>query len=331
MPIQFREKTGFARACSVANPRAGAALLLGLAGIAVGQAAEGFSFAPTTQNTAWQVSWNQRPVMVYAFAPTQFKPYVKELSTLTGVNILRDAPSDHLHHHALMYAIRVNGINFWEEVPGSGVQRVVKTTAPIAGKDAQGHPTASLTQTIHWVATTNAFLPDTSRAALLVEDRTLTVTINEASQEAALQWQSSFTVGSSPVTLGGANYFGLGMRFRSEFDAVAKHLNAGGAPDLSDGKQDVSAHPWGSVSFDAAGLMASVAVYGDPKNAHGNACYFTMQRPFAYLAATQGLEKEEIKYAPGEKFNLNYLVAVWPAARPAEAISARGKQWLEKR
>ena len=37
---------------------------------------------------------------------------------VTGENLLRDAPHDHLHHHALMYGIRVNGVNFWEETPG---------------------------------------------------------------------------------------------------------------------------------------------------------------------------------------------------------------------
>ena len=29
--------------------------------------------------------------------------------------MVRDAPSDHLHHHGLMFAVQVNEVNFWEE------------------------------------------------------------------------------------------------------------------------------------------------------------------------------------------------------------------------
>ncbi|MHC4656117.1 MAG: DUF6807 family protein, partial [Planctomycetota bacterium] len=51
-----------------------------------------------------------------------FKPYVQQLFSPAGVNILRDAPADHLHHHALMFAVKVNGVNFWEETPTAGKQ-----------------------------------------------------------------------------------------------------------------------------------------------------------------------------------------------------------------
>ena len=241
----------------------------GAAGIA--QAAPDFTFAPTAEISAWKVSWGDRPVMVYSFGSAQYKPYVKELYAWNGVNILRDAPSDHLHHHALMYAVRVNGLNFWEEVPGSGVQRVVKTQPPVARRNAAGQPEAVLAQTIHWVAPADAFLPDTTRAALLIEERTLTVALDEASREVALRWQSEFTAGTNPVTLGGSSYFGLGMRFRKDFDLLADHLNAGGKPDLSGSKQDVSRHPWGSVAFAGSDLPAMVVLYGHPGNARGDA------------------------------------------------------------
>ena len=195
----------------------------GAAGIAL--AAPDFTFGPVSQVSSWKVSWGGRPIMEYAFGSAQYKPYVKELYAWNGVNILRDAPSDHLHHHALMYAVRVNGLNFWEEVPGSGVQRVVKTQPPVARRNAAGQPEAVLAQTIHWVAPADAFLPDTTRAALLIEERTLTVALDESRREVALRWQSDFTAGINPVTLGGANYFGLGMRFRKDFVLLADHLS----------------------------------------------------------------------------------------------------------
>jgi hypothetical protein len=290
-----------------------------------------FSFSSTSQITEWNVDWGGRRVMVYAFAPSQFKPYVKELHTLNGDNVLRDAPSDHLHHHALMYAIRVNGINFWEETAGCGVQRAVKTQPPVVRRDAAGHPEARLVQTIHWVAPQHAFLHDTTLAALLIEERALTLSIDESQREVALHWQSAFTVGTNSATLAGANYFGLGLRFRQGMDPLAEHYNAGGKPDLSGGKQDVTRHAWGSVSFAGGDFLSTVAVYGHPRNPRGDAYYFTMKQPFAYISATQGLDKEPITYDAGSKYTLDYLVTVHPAILKPEAIEARGKSWLEAR
>ena len=63
--------------------------------------------------------------VIYRVDGVPFKPYVEKLFTPSGTNILRDAPSDHLHHHGLMFAVRVNGINFWEEKPDSGKQEHV--------------------------------------------------------------------------------------------------------------------------------------------------------------------------------------------------------------
>src|SRR5690606_22625381 len=59
----------------------------------------------------------------YRWAGVPFKPYVRELTTPSGTNVIRDAPADHLHHHGLMFAVTVDGVNFWEEAASSGVQR----------------------------------------------------------------------------------------------------------------------------------------------------------------------------------------------------------------
>jgi len=288
-----------------------------------------FSAQPGQQTTEWTLAHKGQKLLVYAFAPGKFKPCVKELCTLKGDNILRDAPFDHLHHHALMYAIKVNGLNFWEETPGCGVEKPVQTAPPEFGSSPQGLPQAVLRQTLHWVGPAEALLPDTTKAALLIERRTLTLTVNEAQQEVALQWKSEFEVGpqTNQVTLTGANYHGLGMRFLKEMDPLAEHLNAGGKPDLSGSKQDATPHRWGSVSFDRPGRPVTVVLFGHPSNARGPANYFSMKTPFAYLSATQGLEKEPLVYRSGDKFQLNYLVTLYPELKSPEAIHARGRQW----
>jgi hypothetical protein len=204
----------------------------------------------------------------------------------------------------------------------------VKTTNWIESKTAGGQSQFTLKQTLHWLAPADVDLPDTAKAAILIEQRTLVLTIDETRKEAALHWKGEFEIGpkTNQVALAGANYHGLGMRFLKELDPVARHLNSGGAPDLN-GKQDVSQHKWGSVMFDQPGQPATLALIGHPANARGDSWFFTMREPFAYLSATQNLDKEPIIYRAGQKWQINYLVALYPELKTADAITARAEKW----
>ena len=142
-----------------------------------------------------EVRYKGHKILVYAFATNQFKPYVRELYTLRGENVTRDAPPDHLHHHGLMYAVYVNGINFWEERGTPGVERHVELPLKVATIGADGMPMASFTELIQWLSPSNQPAPDPLTAALLSERRTLTVTVDEKNQEVALRWDSEFQVG----------------------------------------------------------------------------------------------------------------------------------------
>ena len=90
-------------------------------------------------------SFRGRTLLTYAFATNQCKPYVRELRTLAGDEVLREAPADHLHHHGLMYAIGVNGVNFWEERDQPGHERHVRLLAHGTGRSVGGLPQASFT------------------------------------------------------------------------------------------------------------------------------------------------------------------------------------------
>lgn len=279
--------------------------------------------------TEWTVFQGPQKVMTYVFSQHPFKPYVKELATPKGWNVIRDGPLDHLHHHALMYAIKVNATNFWEETPGCGVQKNIRVLRQEAGVDAQGRPQAVFSHLIHWVAPQNAFQPDTTATALLYETRTLTLTVDTAADETALDWRSEFTVGSGTpeAVLTGANYHGMGVRFQPELDALARHLVGGRAVDLSNNRQDLSAAPWGAVTFDLAGRQATFALFNDPANARGNAVYFSMATPFAYLSATQGLDKEPLTYRSGQGFTLHYLVTLNSTVKTAADLERRQQAW----
>jgi hypothetical protein len=277
----------------------------------------------------WVVKSGGGTVLVYTFAPGQFKPYVRELAPPGGRNVLRDSPADHKHHHGLMYAIRVNGLNFWEETPTAGIEKPVDKPTIEVGEGYGGRPRASLKQRILWVAGPDAKAEDPGAAALLVEDRTLGVMVDETTGETALRWHADFQVGpkAAEVTLTGSNYNGLGLRFLQAFDPVAGHIIGGTARELAGNRQDVSPANWGAVQFRATDAPATVAVFASPGNPGENR-FFSMARPFAYLAATHGLESKPLRYQRGDKFTLDYLITTYPELKPADFLAARGDRWF---
>ena len=52
-----------------------------------------------------------------------------------------------------------------------------------------------------------------------------------------------------------------------------------------------------------------------------------MRTAFPYLSATQGLDKEPLVYKSGDKFQLNYLVTVYPGSKSPEALTTRSRTW----
>ena len=73
-----------------------------------------------------------KTLLEYCPTAAPMKPYVRQLFSPSGVQVLRDAVPDHKHHHGLMFAISANGVNFWEETAGAGSEKPrngAKTTA----------------------------------------------------------------------------------------------------------------------------------------------------------------------------------------------------------
>jgi hypothetical protein len=167
---------------------------------------------------------------------------------------------------------------------------------------------------------------------LLIEDRSLRVTVDESTGETAIRWHADFQVGtSSPeITLAGSNYNGLGIRFLQSLDPVATHLIGGTQLDLAGTRHDVTSAAWGAVQLNDPTRPATIAVFSSPGNAGGEAHYFSMARPFAYLAATQGLDQKALHYKTGDKFSLDYLIVVYPEIKPGEFLTARGARWTDR-
>jgi hypothetical protein len=262
-----------------------------------------------------EIRFQGERLLLYVFATNQFKPYVKELYTLAGQNILRDSPADHLHHHGLMYAIRVNGINFWEEVGEPGRERSLRITP----HKTESHR-ASFTHIIEWTA-------NTSNIPMMYETRTISLSVDEAKNEVALDWQSSFQVGAAPVQLTGSGYNGLGLRLPESFDHIARHENSADVPYTPEQKWDVTAADWSAVTGDLASRKITIALF-DARSNPGEARFFTMLNPFAYLSVTQNLEKQPLKYSPGEHFAVRYLLTAYSEEKRSEFLDQRYHEWL---
>lgn len=285
--------------------------------------------SPTRQEI--EVRFKDLPVLRYAMGPTNFKPYVKELRTPGGVNLLLDAPPDHLHHHGLMYAVTVNGTNFWEEQVAPGVQRQLAIPSRIVGATPDGRPRATFTHPLAWLPGSRRDSTNALEDALLLERRTLTLAVDPESRELALYWQAEFAPGPAAerVTLTGTAYHGLGMRFVHDFDLKARHLNSENAPYSAEQKWDVTPARWAATLGRVGEQDVMAAMFAGPHNA-GSSRFFSMLNPFAYLSATQGLDTTPLTYQRGERFRLDYLVIVRDDHLGAEALEARYRKWVEE-
>lgn len=96
------------------------------------------------------VHQGQHNLLCYRYEDVPFKPYVQQLYSPNGINVLRDAPSGHIHHHALMYAVAVDGVNFWEEQTEPGRQ-LHKSFIDMRIDKNDNESQAGFTEQIDWI------------------------------------------------------------------------------------------------------------------------------------------------------------------------------------
>ena len=276
-------------------------------------------------NTGLRLSASTRSI------PRRSSPTSASWPRIGGTNILRDSPFDHKHHHALMFAFRVNGVNFWEEAPGCGHQKFVDGSLKV---DFESDPHTPQRISLRHRSTGSPSRTPACRtpahAALLIEDRTLTVTVDESAGggRAAVALRVPGRSQGPEVTLTGSNYNGLGMRFRQDLDPLATHLIGGDEPDLERHEARRERGPLGRRHVRRAGQAGDgrrLRLAAKPGRQRPS--FFSMKHPFAYLSATPGLDQKPLRYKTGDTFTLDYLIAVYPEIKPAEFLARRGERW----
>lgn len=274
------------------------------------------------------VSYKDRPILVYAYSAAQYKTYIQELYDFSGYNLLRDAPSDHLHHHGIMYAVTVNGIDFWHEGHNTGKQQSTGVVEKQTGMSESGIVYASFVDMIDWLAP-QAKANAMSGSRILQERRTIVISINDTTKEVAVQWTGEFTVDArmKSAVLTGEPYNGLGLRLSKDFDIRVTHRNRERRLDSREGDPNFSKTRWTSASINISQRASTLAVFGDPSNRYGDSIFFSMYEPFAYVSATQGLNKHALDYPAGSSFKLNFLVTVYPELKGFEFLESRSGEW----
>jgi len=289
-----------------------------------GPAARAETMRITMEADSVSVHRGQRSLACYRYEGVPFKPYVQQLYSPGGINVLRDAPHDHLHHHALMYAVAVDGVNFWEEQTEPGRQlhkRFDDMRIDKKGDTSQ----AGFTEQIDWIN-------PRSRELLLKERRTIKVFQLDDVKATLLSWQSSLEVppGKKSMTLTGSHYFGLGMRFLESMDTGGQFLNAAGqVGDIVRGAERLVRADWCAYTAEADGKPVTIAMFGHPENLRHPTHWFSMTAPFAYLAATLNLHKEPLEVTSDKPLLLSYAVAVWDGRVDKSKINRVYRRWVD--
>lgn len=260
-------------------------------------------------------------ILLYQQVESPQKPYVKRLFSPAGVQILLDAPSDHKHHHALMFALAADSINFWEEAAASGRQRH-RSLQVVKAKVQKGVAHAGFIHHLEWA--------DSSGKPLLLEQRTVLAYRASNLPATLLTWRSKLepAPGREFSVLSGSHYFGLGMRFIESMDRGGRFINSEAKEgELVRGSERLTAARWCAYSASADGHPVTVAIFDHPANLRHPARMFTMTTPFAYLASTLNLWKEPLTLKAGQQLDLTYGVALWDGQAEAAQIEPLYRRW----
>lgn len=277
----------------------------------------------TAEENAVSIHKGSSPLLRYAYRSVPYKPCVPRLFTPAGVNVLRDSPADHKHHHALMYAVSVDGLNFWEEYTKPGRQEHRNFSDVTVGATG-GVPYGSFTENLDWID------PKTNDL-MLNESRTIRVCRLDDSKATLLSWRSALAVpsGKDSVTLSGSHYFGLGMRFVESMDTGAAFRNSSGkAGEVVRGDERLARAKWCAITGNADGKSVTIVMFCHPDNMRHPAYWFTMAKPFAYLSATMNIHREPLVIASTEPLVLRYGVAVWDGEVENSRIDEVYRQWI---
>ncbi len=275
-------------------------------------------------------TWNGSNWFHHQWKAGPFKPCVDVLCTPTGRNILRNSPSDHVHHHALMFALRVDDVNFWEESePTFGKQLPISYRSEVeVGSTLPDHLRDILE--LNWT--------DAQGKIRLCERRTIETRASTPDCPATmLTWTSQLSLPTDveSVTLGGDHYYGLGLRFHSSMDRDGRFFSSEDAvSEPVRGDERLTRCRWMAYTAKLEGEPVTVAIFDTPENP-APMLAFTMGDAgghFAYLAATTDLWRKPVRMTIDESsMTFRYGIVVQDGETSAKQMETLYQKWLSER
>jgi len=261
------------------------------------------------------VLYGPRKIADYHYSKVPFKPYVKELYTPSGLQVLEDAPSGHLHHHGLMFAVGVDDTNFWEEVDKSGSELHQKFS-DLNIQSAAPIPLASFVEQLNWKS------PEQEQPKL-IETREIATGYWQQENANVLLWNTLLENPSESqiVKLTGHHYFGLGARLietppeKVEIISLTEENleNVRGDEYLRDS-------PWCAMVVKNDVGTFTLLIVDSTKSVRFPPRWFTMRIPFVYISATRNFWKEPLEVKPKEKVLFNHILVLWDGEKSKEYL-----------
>ena len=298
------------------------ALLLAAAALATPALAKG-PFRVVQNETFLVVFSGGAPVLQYRHDSSPYKPYIKELFTPSGVQVLRDAPADHFHHHGIMFAVAADGVTYWTETPQGGKQISKELTAPAVTVQPDCSR-VSFTHQLDWIA-------PNSDAPTLQEERMIELIQADDVAPTLVTWSSCLQPGGDreSVELSGEHYYGLGCRLLQSLDRVGRFVYAADKPGpIVRGQERVTPSSWCAYVVPANDAKLTIALFDHPNNPRHPTVMFTMPESFAYLSATLNLWKEPLIFTANQPLSLVYGVALWDGEATTEEIEVVYQKWM---
>jgi hypothetical protein len=257
-------------------------------------------------------------VALWQKTPNPNKPYIAQLFAPGDkpVPLLDDSPADHFHHHGLMFALSADDTDFWAEkgINNAGRQEVLETVVSPGGD--------GFTQRLRWLATDGTPLLDESRRVRVRAEG------KGADSVHWLDWETTLTpaAGREAVRLSGAHYFGLGMRFLPAWANHGEFIWEDASTPPAVGGEKVSPGDWCAVRSTIEGRSVTVLMVAHPANPRPGE-WFTMSKPFSYLAATLNLKNEPFTLAKDQTWSLRYGIAVLSTPADSTRLASMTAAW----
>ncbi len=259
--------------------------------------------------------YGPRKIADYKYNEVPFKPYMKHFFTPSGMQVLEDAPHDHLHHHGLMFAIAVNNTNYWEESQKSGYQIHQKFSNLDINKDIP-IPMSSFVEELIWKS-------PASENPQLTETRKIASGYWEQENANLILWETLLENPSNTDTakLTGHHYFGLGIRLlTTPLQNVNIITPVEETLENVRGDEYLRNAPWCAVIVKNTMGTFTLLIVDFPDSVRFPARWFSMRTPFVYLSATRNLWKETFEIPPKDKVLLKHALILWDGEKTKEDL-----------